>query len=297
MSTLNKARSYLFVPANRPDFIAKAADKNADVIVLDLEDSVPDQAKAEARNQLPTSITQLKTQDQRVAVRINSELEHLTNDLNCLELVQLDSVLLPKVESAGVISLIDSHLSKLEEEQNMAAGSTRLIAMIESSKGVLNAREIAASSPRISSLALGSEDLCAELGVPPTNQSLLGVCQQLVLAAAESSISALGFPGSIGEFSHSEKLDTDLSTAKAMGFHGALCIHPLQVAAVNRIFTYSGEQRRWAKRAIEAMDEATRLGYGACQLDGKMLDAPVIALARQILAQTTPSQADTPRSI
>ena len=158
--------------------------------------------------------------------------------------------------------------------------------MIETCRGVLNMREIAAATSRIIALALGSEDLSSELGVPPTPESLINVCQQMVLAAGEAGIEALGFPGSIGEFSDREKLSVLLSTAKRLGFSGALCVHPVQVSEVNRVFVFSVEQQRWAERVIAAMETAEQQGQGACKLDGRMIDAPVVTLAHQILAQS-----------
>ena len=192
MEALKTARSYLFVPANRPDFIAKASEKGADIIVLDLEDSVPSPSKPRARQQLLASVAQLEARGQWVAVRINAELEHLRDDLDALDLKKVAAVLLPKVEDAGFIRLVDSYLEHLECQQEVPSRGLPLIAMIETCRGALNAREIATSSPRICALALGSEDLSAQLGVPPTAQSLTGICQQLVLDKCRRPPSSAG---------------------------------------------------------------------------------------------------------
>jgi citrate lyase subunit beta/citryl-CoA lyase len=287
VSQLNKPRSYLFVPANRSDFIAKAHLKGADVIVLDLEDSVPQNLKAEVRKELSSAIQYLKEQHQVIAVRINSDLENLSADLAAVDLALVDCLLLPKAEDASVINFITAYLAQLEERQNCVIGSTYLVPMIETCRGVLNMREIANATPRIIALALGSEDLASELGVPPTTESLINVCQQMVLAAGEAGIAALGFPGSIGEFGNREKLSQLLSNAKGLGFSGALCVHPVQVCEANLVFVFSEEQQEWAARVIDAMDTAEQKGQGVCEIDGRMIDAPVVALAHKILAQST----------
>ncbi len=286
-SHLDKARSYLFVPVNRPDFIAKVHLKGADIIVLDLEDSIPSDQKQAARKQIASAVSQLNKQQQTIAVRINADLENLCADLAVLDFNAIKCIVLPKTEDAGVILYIEKFLDQLERRQGCAEKGTSMIAMIETCRGVYNMRKIANATPRIIALALGSEDLASELGVEPTPTSLTGVCQQMVLAAKEASIAALGFPGSIGEFSDIEKLDKMLIIAKDLGFSGTLCIHPTQVALVNKRFSFSEEQKQWARRVIAAMQQADNNGFGTCKLDGRMLDVPVATFARQILAQST----------
>ena len=283
---VNNARSYLFVPANRPDFIAKVHLKGADIVILDLEDSIPQDQKQSARKQLAEAILQLTEQQQTIAVRINADLENLCSDLAAVDLTRVKCLLLPMTEDASVIRFIEKHLNQLEQRQGCDEGSTALVVMIETCRGVANMREIAQATPRIIALSLGSEDLSSELGVEPSPESLTGVCRQMVLAAKEAGIDALGFPGSIGEFSDLEKLNQMLNSARNMGFSGSLCIHPAQVAAVNDIFVYSEQQQRWAARVIDALQQAEQQGLGTCKLDGRMLDAPVAALARQILARS-----------
>jgi citrate lyase subunit beta/citryl-CoA lyase len=285
MNHFETAKSYLFVPANRPDFIAKAHLRGADVIVLDLEDSIPMAQKSFAREQLFTAIAQLKKQDQVIAIRINSELEDICADLAAIDLSQVDCLLLPKAEDASVINFIVTYLTQLEQRQNCVQGSTYLIPMIETCRGVFNMREIAQSTPRVIALALGSEDLSSELGVPPSPESLINVCQQMVLAAGEADIAVLGFPGSIAEFRDRNKLSEQFSMAKILGFSGVLCVHPVQVIEANLVFSPSLEQQEWAKQVIAAMAAAEKQGLGACKLDGRMIDAPVVALAHQIIAQ------------
>ncbi|OZG72714.1 hypothetical protein BTA51_14405 [Hahella sp. CCB-MM4] len=279
------AKSYLFVPANRQDFIRKAVNVAADVIIIDLEDSVPMAAKAEARGGILETAQRLFSEGKRVAVRVNNDLGNLAADLQSLPLSILHSILLPKAQNAGIIQMIDQYLVDLELQQSWGIGSTSLIPMIESCTGVLNLRSIAKSSPRVRALALGSEDLAADLGVPAVPESLLATCQHMALVAGEARLDALGFPGSIGEFNDLDQLGRNLMQAKSLGFGGALCIHPTQVPIVNQAFAYPLEQQVWARRVIDAMAVAQSHGQGTAKLDGRMLDAPVVALANRILGQ------------
>ncbi len=285
MRRLHSSRSYLFVPANRPDFVAKAHLRGADTIVLDLEDSIPQDQKANARAQLSGAVSALGKQQQAVAIRVNSDLENISADLSAIDFRQVNTLLLPKAEDASVIQYIETYIAEIEQRKQCEVGNTSLIPMIETCRGALNMREVANASPRIIALTLGSEDLSNELGAPPTPDSLLGVCQQMALISGEAGIAALGFPGSIGEIDDIKTLSEQLSVAKRLGFSGSLCVHPVQVAEVNRIFTFSAEQKEWAARVVAAMNEAENKGLGVCKIDGRMIDAPVIALAHQILAE------------
>lgn len=278
-------KSYLFIPANNNTFISKAHLRGADVVILDLEDSILPESKPEARLALSSSIEALKARGQKVAVRINNDLGNLSEDLKSIHFNNVEAIFYPKAESAPVIAFIGDYISELESAQGTERESTVLIPMIETCKGVANMRSIAQASSRVSAIALGSEDLCFELGVPPTTDSLLSVCRNMALVAGEAGISALGFPGSIAEFSDLKTLNARLTLAKNIGFHGALCVHPAQVEEINKVFTYSAGQKEWANRVIEAMDMAKKKGQGACKLDGKMIDPPVVALARKIIAQ------------
>ncbi|ABC30269.1 Citrate lyase beta subunit [Hahella chejuensis KCTC 2396] len=285
VTSYRHARCYLFIPANRPEFVAKAGGLDADVIIVDLEDSVPGDDKDKARMALPGIVAELRERDKQVAVRINGDLEHLAADLQALPLADLHSVFLPKTQEAGVIRMICQYLNVLEARRSLTPGVTALTPQIESCKGVLDLREIAAASPRIKALAIGSEDLAAELGAMASPDSLLAACQQMALVAGERRIDALGLPGSIGEFKDLDSYAAHLAKAKALGFSGALCVHPSQIPCVNRAFTYSEEQKQWAQRVVSTMAQAEQQGHGAANMDGRMLDAPVVALARRILAR------------
>lgn len=277
-------RSLLFIPADNDKFVAKAHQRGADIIILDLEDSIPLEQKASARQTINSALQQLKAVNQAVAVRINGDPSSRTQDLQAIDLSSVSLLLLPKVEQTVEIEQVDQLLSELEQQQSIANGQTQLVVMLESATGVLNAAALAKASSRVLALAIGSEDLSAELGCEPTTNALLYSCQQMKLASAAANIQAWGFPGSISEYSDLDKLEAQLNLARELGFSAALCIHPAQIALVNQVFSYTDEQRAWAQRVVNAMADAEKQGRGVCRVDGRMVDAPVVARARRILA-------------
>lgn len=286
MNNENLPVSYLFVPADQPKYIDKAVSKGADVVILDLEDSVPAANKPAARELLKSQLSKLSDKGQTVAVRVNAELINLYEDILAIDLSKVSYILLPKAEEGAVVQWICEFIETLEQHQGCQLGKVKLIPMVESCLGLNNLRQISKASERVCAIALGSEDFANELGVQPTRESLQGICQQMILATTEAKIAALGFPGSIANINDIAKLNSDLTLAKSMGFAGALCIHPKQVDEANKVFSYSEEQLIWASQVLEAMEKAEQEGLGVIKLNGKMIDAPVVSLARKILNRT-----------
>jgi citrate lyase subunit beta/citryl-CoA lyase len=284
MTLTDQARSFLFIPADRIDFIKKAHTRGADMIVIDLEDSILPQKKSEARENINLALDILDSNDQSAAVRVNGDLSNLVKDMESLSLAKLSAIVLPKVEYAGLINALDDFLGSLEQRQGLVVGSTHLIAMIESAKGCGSLNEISKSSKRLTAIALGSEDLSADLGCEPCAEALSWICQSMVVAARQSGIAALGFPGSISNISDLDELKTQIGKAKKIGMNGSLCIHPAQVELINSGFGYSEAEYAWAKRVVSAMKEAEQKGQGVATIEGKMVDAPVLARAKEILS-------------
>ncbi len=284
MNAIGQARSFLFIPANRADFLNKAHTRGADAIIVDLEDSIPSEQKKAAREQVNSALGILNSNNQLAAVRVNGDLSNLVKDLEILDLGKLSAIVLPKVEYPGMMKTLDAFLSTLEVKQGLTPGSTKLIGMIESAEGGCALQEISLSTRRLIAIAIGSEDFSADIGCEPCEEALLGICQEMIMAARRAGIAALGFPGSIGEISDLEKLRSQISRARKMGFNGALCIHPAQVSIVNSGFGYSEAQFEWAERVVSEMKKAELAGHGVCQIDGQMIDAPVLARAHRILS-------------
>ncbi|MEC9404562.1 MAG: CoA ester lyase [Pseudomonadota bacterium] len=261
-------RTPLFVPANRPDRFPKAAATEADAIILDLEDAVPASEKEAARTNLTTGFT-----EKPVIVRINAvgTSWHL-EDVVALRKLAPDAVMLPKAEAPGEIATLHTALG----------GSVPVIALIESARGLANARSIA-STDGVVRLAFGSIDYCADLGCAHLKEVLLPVRSELVLASRLAGIAA-PIDGVTAQLDNPAQTFEDACHARDLGMTGKLCIHPRQLAEIKRAFAPSLDEIEWARRVLAS-------GDGATNVDGAMVDEPVRIRARTILASTQEADA------
>jgi citrate lyase subunit beta/citryl-CoA lyase len=268
-------RTLLFIPASRPDFVAKAHLRGADAIILDLEDSVARADKGAARARLPEMHAGLTEHGLSVWVRINALYSGGLEDLDVIaKLPGSCTVMLPKSETPAQVLEIGDRLRGLGAEVSIAP-------LIETPAGVIGAPDIAAVQG-VCALAFGSEDFAAALGVAPTEDALVGPAQWVVLAAAANGIAAFGLPGSLANFTEFEALARLGDRAASIGFSGALCIHPAQVAVLNPCFFPTPNEIAWAGRILAHVIKGTG---GATALDGAMIDPPVVARAEKIMAR------------
>jgi citrate lyase subunit beta/citryl-CoA lyase len=282
-NTSNNWHSLLFIPADNNKFIASAGTRNADAIILDLEDSIPQSAKPAVREKLQKQIAILHKQSLDVVIRINYDLINAVADLAVAVGPYTKAIMVPKVIGADYLRLLDETISILEDQRDISLGSIKLIAQIESIEGLEAAKNIAKASPRLIGLAIGTEDLSLDGGFEPTPDNLILPAQKIIYAARLAKISAFGFPGSIADFSDIEQYSALQVQARAMGFNGALCIHPLQVKPINQAYTPSEKEVELAKRIITAYQNALDNNLGAVKVEGKMIDAPVVERALNIL--------------
>ncbi len=262
------ARTLLFVPGDRPDRFAKAADAGADLVVVDLEDGVGETDKADARR---AAVEWLRREGQAV-VRINSDTLTSQADLAALaDVPGLIAVMVPKAEAA----------TDLDDASN--GGTVPVIALVESAVGLSRARELAAH-PSTCRLALGSLDLAVDLGIADDSAAMAMAGYELVLA---SRLAGLPAPISTvtAEVGDGTAAGTAAVRARREGFGGKLCIHPRQVPTVNQAFRPSDSEIRWAHRVIDVSREGS-VGL----VDGAMVDRPVVERARRILAATPPTE-------
>ena len=271
-------RSILFVPADAGRFIAKAASRGADVIVLDLEDGVAPSSKATARASLPRSISLLRAQGATVYVRVNNEPSLLQQDLHAAASAQADGIVLPKVESQEQLQDLDRELAAHSE--NSAMG---IIGLVESPLGICRVLEIAKSTVRLRALCFGSEDFAAAMGIEPSTESLGWPAHAMAVAAVAAGVQPLGLLGSVGNFADLAGYRDLVARSRQIGMRGATCIHPAQVAILNEEFTASDADVAAAHRLVTLFDAAVREGKGAIAVDGKMVDAPIAQRARLVL--------------
>ncbi|RWP58913.1 MAG: CoA ester lyase [Mesorhizobium sp.] len=283
-------RSLLFVPAHVARFVETAHERGADGVILDLEDSVPQDQKGEARQQLPESVAKVALKGASVLVRVNRGLCALAADLDTAVMAGVDALVLPKTDSAEWVLEIANAVSELERERNLAPGRIRFLAQIESPGALQRLAAIASAHPRMVAMALGPEDFSAAVGGAPEFDLLLTPNLAVLFAARAAGLLPLGFIGCIGEFSDTHKLREAAAHARRLGFAGALAIHPTQVVIFNEAFSPSAQEIEWARRVLAGENDAAAQGRGAFALDGKMVDAPVVQRAREIIAMGTKAE-------
>lgn len=260
-------RSYLFVPADRPERYAKALASGADAVIVDLEDAVAAGAKDGARTALAAW---LDGGGSGIAVRINDAASAaFDDDLRLVARAGVAAVVVPKAERTDDLARVRA-----------AAPAVALLPLIETAAGIARAREIA-SAPGVQRLAFGSIDLQLDLGIEGDGDELLAFRSELVLA---SRLAALDAPvdGVSTAIDDAAALDADTRRARRLGFGAKLCIHPRQIAAVHAAFAPGADEIAWAERVVAA---AARAGGGAVAVDGKMVDRPVLLRAEALLAR------------
>ena len=279
-------RSSLFVPATSERFIAKAHLRGADAIKIDLEDAVAPTEKARARTLVPAVAASVGQAGADVLVRINRPWRMAVADLEASVGADVNGIVIPKIESADHVVFLEEIVAELEAERGLAPGHTCFTLQIETAKGFLNVREIAGASRRNKAISVGNEDFAHMLGMPETiSEALIGAMQTVQMAAREAGILALGYPGSIANFSDLDAYRADIARARALGFDGGSCIHPAQVAILNEGFAPTAVEIAEAEGIIAAYDAALARGEGAVAYQGKMIDIPIADRARRTLAQ------------
>ncbi|HET7729772.1 MAG TPA: CoA ester lyase [Usitatibacter sp.] len=283
MDALPIWRSMMFVPVNVDKFVEGAHTRGADVIILDLEDSILPKDKERARTMVAAAAPKVSRSGADVLVRVNRPWRLCLRDLEAIVDRGIYGLMLPKTESADHVHLVAEVLDELEAERGLPRGHTRIIAMIESAAAFFRMREIAASHPRIVALTLGSEDFALSVGMVPEAEGLFYPKQQVVLAARAAGVLPLGFIGTVADYKDLEAFRATARRSRRIGFTGASVIHPSQIAILNEEFRPSADEVQKARRVVEAFEVARKGNAGAIEVDGKMVDIPVVERARATL--------------
>ncbi|MCM3516620.1 CoA ester lyase [Nocardioides sp. P86] len=283
-----RRRTQLFLPANRAERATRAATSGADAVVLDLEDSVPPGERPAARAGLGAAVAALREARPglHVVVRVNAGAD-LGTDLAAAVGAEADAVLVPKVEAASDVEEVDRLLDRAEAARGTTGRRTEVQLLVESPRGLLSVAQVAAAGARTVALALGTEDLSAELEVDPTDPDFdLRWAHGLLLCAARAhGLAAYGLLGSLAVVHDLTALARDARRSRAFGYLGALCIHPAQVPVLHEAFSPTAQEVDHARRVVAALAEGERAGTTAVQLDGRMVDTPVALRARRLLAR------------
>lgn len=273
-------RSLLFAAADDHARLGKIAGRGADAVILDLEDAVPPARKADARAGLPAVVDALAAQGCALVVRINAGWVDAMADLIAAVRPGVAAIMVPKVEDAARLTVVSRMVAEIAADARLQA-MPGLIALVESPAGIAELNAIAAVSG-MTGLALGSEDFSLALGVPPARAALELPCRLLALAAAGRGLMALGLPVSIATIEDETAWAEGVRSGRAIGLTGALCIHPRQIAPANLGFAPTDAEVEQARRVLDAWNAAH--GAGVIQLDGKMIDRPVVRAAQRVLA-------------
>jgi len=292
MAFFGPLRTALFVPGNRPDRVDKAVNAGADAVIIDLEDAVPLSHKEETRPQVREKIIQHR--DKKLIVRVNSlESGFFPGDLQEVIEKGLGCIIVPKVESAEQIRVIDERLTEVEKGKGLNVATIEVIPLIESAKAVQNVFQILSQKtapPRIFTAAFGGADYALDLGIELTREGaeLNYPRSRIAVACRAAGVEPpLDTPFMI-DLKDMEGLKADARRAKQLGFQGKMCIHPNQIEPCHAVFTSTREEILYAQRVVQAFEEAEAKGTAAIQLDGKFIDYAIVERSRRILKSVPP---------
>tara|TARA_A100001037_G_scaffold269529_1_gene263751 strand:+ start:2262 stop:3134 length:873 start_codon:yes stop_codon:yes gene_type:complete len=277
-------RSLLFVPGNRSDMLEKASTANTDILVPDMEDSVPDNEKSNARSLISEKLSTLSGKNQSIVPRVNAlDTGLIFDDIRAVVSSKTYGISVGKIESSWDIKEISKILSQIESEKSVEDGKTKIIAWIESASAIVNVSSIASASSRMLGIAFGGEDYTNDMGIQrsDTGIEILYPRSVVAIAAKAAGITAIDTP--YVNFRDNDGLEQEIKSVLPLGFKAKFAIHPGQLESINNLFSPSQEAIEYAKKVIEVFEEAEKNGSGATSLDGKMIDVPVVKRARNLL--------------
>jgi citrate lyase beta subunit len=291
-------RSLLAVPASNLEMAEKALASAADAVFLDLEDAVAPDEKAGARKKIVRALRELDWRNRPTLFRANAlDTPYFYRDL--VEIVgeagdRLEIVMIPKVQRPEDLHMVATLLSQIELAIGLQSGKVKVEAQIESAEGLVNVDGIARATERLTALHFGPGDFAASVRMPQTNIGTMDewdevypghrfhyAMQRIVVAARARELRAVDGP--VADYRDEEGLRESCLIARSLGFDGKWCIHPAQIEAVNEVFSPTEREIEWAKKVVAAYEDATAAGTGAISVDGQMIDAASIKMARNTL--------------
>jgi citrate lyase beta subunit len=295
---MRAARSLLAVPATRRKMVEKALASDADGVFMDLEDAVAPNDKAGARGDVVRALQELDWHGRPKLFRANAlDTPYFYRDL--IEVVEaagdlLDAVIIPKVNRPEDLHAVSVLSAQLELATGLEVGKLRLQAQIESAEGLTNADAIAGATDRLEALHFGPGDFAATLRMPLTSIGVMDewdeaypghrfhyAMQRIVVAARAAGVRVLDGP--VADYGNEEGLRKSCLLARSLGFDGKWCIHPAQILVVNEAFSPTEKELKWAQKVVAAYEEANAVGSGSVSVDGQMVDAASIRMARNTL--------------
>jgi citrate lyase beta subunit len=292
------SRSVLAVPASKWKMVEKGPLSGADLFFLDLEDAVAPNEKAAARENVIQAIKELDWQGRPTFYRINSlDTPYFYRDV--IEVVEeagegLDLILVPKVERAEDLSTLDTLLTSVELNAGVEPGKVKLEAQVETAKGLVSIDAVARATERLEALVLGPGDFAASVRIPQMSIGTVDewdeaypgdrfhyAMQRIVVAARAADLRAVDGP--VADHRDEEGLRKSCLRARSLGFDGKWCVHPSQVEIVNEAFSPTEKELEWARKVVSAYEEANAAGSGSISVNGQMIDAASIKMAKNTL--------------
>ncbi len=278
-------RSVHFIPANVPRYLEKASSLAADAFQIDLEDSVPQAAKAACRKNVPNIAARLKLSNPGtdVLVRINRPMQEAVRDIESVVCADVDVITLTKVDGVSHVRLIDELVDECEQACGLPQGHTAIMVVIETARAFEAMRDIALASPRIVAMMLGTEDFALSCGAAPDDEVMLMPKQHMIIAARAAGIVPLGYIGSIAAFRNPAQFRDMVYRSKAFGFVGGTSVHPAQIPILNEVYGPSQREIETSTNILNANAQALAEGRGSFEVAGYMVDAPIVERARLVL--------------
>ena len=292
-------RCPLFIPGNRADMLGEAGRYSPSAYIPDMEDSVPMANKAEARAVTADALPSLFELGKPVVPRVNSLLTGLTeDDLKAVVGPYIVAISIGKIGTAGDIAEVDEMLSELEAGCGIEVGKVGVLPWLETARAVVNSFDICNASGRVRWVAFGAEDYSADMGISRSvdfvdgdtgaideygEASLLYARSAVAVAARAADVQALDTP--YVKFRDPDGLRSEAGLARRLGYSGKFAIHPAQIEVIEEFFSPTDAEIDRARRVLEAARVAELEGHGSVSLDGEMVDAPVVARARNVMAR------------
>ena len=292
-------RCPLFIPGNRRDMLWKAGRYSPSAYMPDLEDSVPSANKVEARKVTAAALPSLFELGKPVVLRVNSLSTGLTeDDLEAVVGPYIVGISIGKVKTDNDIAVVDGMLSELERDRGIELGSIGILPWLETASAIVNAYAICNASERVRWVAFGAEDFSADMGISRAvdledpsvkniedygEASLLYARSAVAVAARAADVEALDTP--YVKFRDPDGLRSEADLARRLGYRGKFAIHPAQIEVIDGVFSPTDQELERAKRVLNAARSAELTGHGSASLDGEMIDAPVVARAKNVLAR------------
>ncbi|AFM39302.1 citrate lyase beta subunit [Desulfosporosinus acidiphilus SJ4] len=279
-------RSILYIPGNNPKMVAKAPEFDADIITLDLEDSVPPAEKEAARKLVSENLKYAGSNGAQVFVRINNWETELTNDdLEAVVHEGLAGVTLAKTGCAADVQRLDWKLEELERRRGLEVGSVKISMLLETAKGIIHAAECCLASKRNVNAIFGAVDYCRDMRVKLTNESVEQQYARAHMAVACRAAGIVAIDAPFVDFKNIEAFEKNVAEGRQMGYEGRMIIHPGQIEPSNRMYSPDPADVEWARGVVKVFEEeGIAKGKASVSYNNKMVDTPVYLNAKDILA-------------